>query len=112
MLDRAASPNDATALAELIYIADQAHYSNSAFDLTLGGTRASQLQAIAKLTTTEARSLFHYSHFEVAEINGQVVASVAGFDKLIADPLIAPALEQIGWTPEAVQSLDQELAAF
>ena len=74
--------DDAPALAELIYTADLSHYATSGFSVSLGGTREYKLDQLAKLTRTEARSQFHYSHFDVAVgDDGALAASVAGFDR-------------------------------
>jgi hypothetical protein len=82
---RPATPGDAAALAELIYLAGQSQYSDSAYNLSLGGSRDEQLNEIKRLTKTESRSWFHYSHFEVAEAEGRVIAGAAGFDRITAD---------------------------
>jgi hypothetical protein len=69
-LYRPAEAPDSTALAEIIYIAGQAHYPASGFDLSIAGSRDHQLDQIAQLTATHARSWFHYSHFDVEEAGG------------------------------------------
>jgi ribosomal protein S18 acetylase RimI-like enzyme len=106
---RPATSDDAAVLAELIYLAGQSQYSNSAYDLSLGGSRNEQLNQIEKLTTTESRSWFHYLHFDVAEADGQVVAGAAGFDRITADENIPGALREIGWLEEAIANLDKRL---
>jgi hypothetical protein len=42
-LYRPAEAPDSTALAEIIYIADQAHYPTSGFDLSIAGSRDHQV---------------------------------------------------------------------
>ena len=108
---RPAIASDANGLAELIYLAGQSQLSESSYSVSLGGSRDYQLQELAKLTNTAARSWFHYSHFEVAVIEGTVVGSAAGFDRLKADAEIPAALRAIGWTDEAIADLDEPLGS-
>ena len=67
-------------IGELMYLASQAHYSNSGYDLSIGGTCAAQIEDLTKLAASPSRSWFHYSHFVVAEVDGQVMAGAAGLD--------------------------------
>jgi GNAT superfamily N-acetyltransferase len=106
MLLRTAIAGDASGLAELIYLADQAHYATSGFALSIGGTREHQLNEITKLVRASAKSPFHFSHFDIAEaLDGTVAASVAGFDRSKTERQIEIALLEIGWTPEEIGGL-------
>lgn len=107
---RPATLSDAHALATLICLASQSQYTSTGFELSLGGTRERQLAEITRLAAAKARSWFHVSHFEVAEADGRVVASAAGYDKTLAGKEIPSALREIGWTEDAIRSLDQRLA--
>ena len=107
---RAACATDSIALAGIIYLAGKSHYDDSGYDISLGGSRACQLDRLAKLTVTRAESWFHFSHFEVAEVNGVVVAAAAGFEKLRAEAAIPDALREIGWTEEKIQALEERLS--
>ncbi len=110
MLFRAATPEDAPVLGEFLYLADLSHYSTSGFEISLGGDREYQICTLAKLARTEARSQFHYSHFEVATTcDGTAVASVAGFDRSQTDAQGAAALEQIGWNNDAIEALVERI---
>jgi len=110
---RQARPDDATALAELMIMADQAHYSSTGFALSLGGTREFQLDQLAGLARASARSGYHYSHFDVAENSGATaVASVAGFDRASADNQIEPALLEIGWAQHSISALFERIAGL
>jgi GNAT superfamily N-acetyltransferase len=106
---RTATPCDAPALAVLIYLAAKSHYENSGYDISLGGSYEHQLEQIAALTVTEARSWFHCSHFVVAEMHGRIVAGAAGFDRIRTEAAIPAALMEIGWTPEAIGALECKL---
>jgi ribosomal protein S18 acetylase RimI-like enzyme len=107
---RPATVDDAPALAEFIYLADQAPYRNSGYDLSLGGSREEQLAEIQKLVKAQARSWFHFSHFEVAAVAGRAVAGAAGFDRLPTDALIPVALREIGWSDEAIQDMQRRMS--
>lgn len=110
VLYRPAAVGDAPALAQFIYLADQAPYRNSGYDLSLGGSKEHQLAEIEQLVQAQARSWFHFSHFEVAEVAGRAVAGAAGFDRLATDAQIPAALREIGWSDEAIESLQGRLS--
>jgi ribosomal protein S18 acetylase RimI-like enzyme len=107
---RPAALSDAHSLATLICLASQSHYNTTGFELSLGGTREHQHAEISRLAAAKARSWFHFSHFEVAEADGRVVASAAGFDKTLAEKELPAALREIGWTNESLLGLEQWLA--
>src|SRR5437660_660862 len=110
MILRAAIAEDADSLAELMYMADQAHYRTSGYAVSLGGTREHQLKQLAGLARAEARSQFHWSHFDVAVTeSGMLAASVAGFDRAEAGEQAGSALKQIGWDSAALQGLAERL---
>lgn len=106
---RRATAGDAASLAKLMYLAGKSQYDDSGYDLSLGGSEAHQLTELEKLSRTNARSWFHYSHFEVAEAGGCVVAGAAGFERIIADREIPSALREIGWSETAIMDLDFRL---
>ncbi len=107
---RPASAADAPALASLIILAAQSHYRTTGYELSVGGNREHQHTEIARLAVTNARSWFHFSHFEVAQADDRVVASAAGFDKIAAEKEMPAALRELGWTDTAIQALDDRLA--
>ena len=107
---RPAAVSDAHSLATLICLASQSHYKTTGFELSLGGTREHQHMELSRLAAAKARSWFHFSYFEVAEADGRVVASAAGFDKALAENELPAALREIGWTDESLLALEQRLA--
>ena len=110
MLLRTAVADDADGLADLIYLADLAHYTTSGYALSIGGTKEHQLAEIAKLVSADARSPFHFTHFDVAEVpDGSIAASVAGFDRTETDPQMIPALEEIGWDAHTIEQLTERI---
>ena len=106
---RPARAADVEAIGELVYLAGQSQYSNSAYDLSIGGTREEQIQELARLAATPTFSWFHYSSFEVAEIDGVVVAGAAGFDRLIADEQLRLVLREAGWSDARITSMESRL---
>ena len=103
---RPAVADDAASLAELMYLADQAHYSTSGYAVSIGGSREHQLAELAKLAQAGARSQFHYSHFDVAvSDDGAIAASVAGFDRQQTAAQTGNALEEIGWDASVLEAL-------
>ncbi|HEY3742516.1 MAG TPA: GNAT family N-acetyltransferase [Bryobacteraceae bacterium] len=109
---RTARSDDPAGLAELIYLADLAHYPSSGYALSIGGTREHQLSQISKLVRAKAESPFHFSHFDVAEANGgsTIAACVAGFDKARTDPQMVPALLEIGWSSQEIEETGHRIA--
>jgi ribosomal protein S18 acetylase RimI-like enzyme len=97
-------------LAELIHLADLAHYSTSGYEVSIGGSREHQVGEIAKLVRAEARSQFHFSHFDVAVMeDGTIASAVAGFDRSETDLQMVPALQQIGWDKQAIEELAKRI---
>lgn len=92
-----------------MFIAAQAHYHDSGYDFSLGGSKADQIRTLALLAGTRARSWFHYSHFSVCEVDGEVVSCAAGFDKNVTDSQVGAALLEAGWTHAMLLSLDRRL---
>jgi ribosomal protein S18 acetylase RimI-like enzyme len=106
---RAATPDDSRDLAVLIHLAAKSQYENSGYDISLGGSYEHQLEQIGALTVTSARSWFHHSHFAVIESRDKVVACAAGFDRIGTEAAIPAALNEIGWTGDAIDALQFKL---
>ena len=79
---REATPQDAPAVAELMYIAGKSHVQTSIYDLMFPGSMEERLQKLAALFTTRARSWYHYTHYLVCEVRGSVAGSLCGFNDL------------------------------
>jgi len=107
---RPACVQDAADVALLNYLSSQSQYDNSGYDISVGGSYKHQIEQIAALAVTNARSWFHYSHFVVVETEGRVVAGAAGFERMEADAAIPAALLEIGWTEEAISALESRLS--
>ncbi|MBN2025664.1 MAG: GNAT family N-acetyltransferase [Actinobacteria bacterium] len=79
---RPATPQDAPAVAELIYLAGKSHVETSIYDLMFPGSMEERLRKLEALFTAEARSWYHYSHYLVSEVDGRVAGSLCGFNDL------------------------------
>lgn len=82
ILIREATPQDAPAVAKLMYIAGKSHVDLSIYDLMFPGSMEQRLQKLAALFTARARSWYHYSHYLVSEVDGKVAGSLCGFNDL------------------------------
>lgn len=106
---RPAVAGDSEGLAELIYMGAQSHCQTSGYALSLGGSRESQIKQIERLTRTKAQSWFYFCHFEVAETDGRVVASAAGFERIPTDAAVDIALREIGFSEAEVKALNRRI---
>ncbi|RJP26313.1 MAG: GNAT family N-acetyltransferase [Actinobacteria bacterium] len=79
---RPATPEDAPVVAELMYLAGKSHVETSIYDLMFPGSMEQRLHKLEGLFTTQARSWYHYSHYLVCEVGGEVAGSMCGFNEL------------------------------
>ncbi|HEY6931722.1 MAG TPA: amino acid adenylation domain-containing protein [Thermoanaerobaculia bacterium] len=97
-LIRRARTQDAAVLAELILIAGESP-SGGSYDILFGGDRSSQREQLARLVLSGTLTDFHYSHFFVAELEGEVAAGASGFDPSTSGKRnVVPALQENGWS--------------
>lgn len=109
----AASPENSTAISRLIYIAGQGHLEPSIYDLIFTGPPGptpERLGQMERLLNAEARSWFHHSFYDVAEVDGRVAASLCAFSKEEgrARWLVA-ALREIGWDDADLVAMGERL---
>jgi GNAT superfamily N-acetyltransferase len=76
---RPAVADDAAFLAFAMQEADRGHTGIGSLDLLLPGPDAQRLATIARLAGASHRSSFHWSTFRVAEFDGRLVGTIAGF---------------------------------
>ena len=79
---RPATPQDAPAVAELMYLAGKSHVETSIYDLMFPESMEERLRKLEALFTAQARSWYHYSHYLVSEVDGGVAGSLCGFNDL------------------------------
>ncbi len=76
---RPAERQDREFIAAVILAASRGHLAKGWFDIALNGPEATCLDFLRQLTTTEARSWWHYSRFLVAESEGIPVSALSAF---------------------------------
>ncbi|MEW6554324.1 MAG: GNAT family N-acetyltransferase [Actinomycetota bacterium] len=79
---RPAGPEDASAVARLMYLAGKSHVETSIYDLTFPGSMEDRLSKLAALFTAQTRSWYHYSHYLVSESDGLIAGCLCGFNEL------------------------------
>lgn len=79
---RPAAPQDASAVAELMYLAGKSHVETCIYDLMFPGSMEERLRKLASLFTARPRSWYHHSHYLVCEVGGSVAGSLCGFNDL------------------------------
>jgi translation initiation factor 4G len=75
---------------------------------------AKRLAFLDAVSHSDARSLFHYENFLVAEIDGRQVAGLSGYEPAVAtpemDPAIADATQKLAWSDEDLAEMQTQLA--
>jgi ribosomal protein S18 acetylase RimI-like enzyme len=108
---RSARPDDAPFLAWVMLTASRSHLNYGIWEHYVGGTEQDCLSFLSLVATTQRPHLFHNSTFIVAEVNGQKVAALSGYDpRVLGMKVFIQAL------PEVFQKLewsmdDQKAAA-
>ncbi|CAB1064743.1 hypothetical protein D1BOALGB6SA_9540 [Olavius sp. associated proteobacterium Delta 1] len=77
---RQARKGDATFLAWLILTAGRAHVKRGIWEVILGSSEKDCLAFLEMVAVTETRHLFQYTCYLVADLDGQPVAGLGGYD--------------------------------
>jgi hypothetical protein len=90
-------------LAWVTLAAWRAHLARGLWDVIIGADEAGCLDYLRRLAIAEPRSLYHYSSYLVAEIDGERAAALCGFDPragvwAIAGEAISNVQRDLGWT--------------
>jgi ribosomal protein S18 acetylase RimI-like enzyme len=92
---RQARRDDADFLARTILLAGRAHVEKGIWDVILGGTDEENLAFLGVITVTGPPHLFHYSFYQVAEIEGKRAAALGGYDPRTAGyPVLREAMPE------------------
>jgi ribosomal protein S18 acetylase RimI-like enzyme len=98
---RSAKPEDAPFLAWVMLTASRSHLKYGVWEHYVGGTEQDCLSFLSLVATTQKPHLFHSSTFIVAEMDGQKVGALSGYDpKVLGMKAFVQAL------PEVFQKLD------
>ena len=96
---RTGKREDAAFLASIILTASRGHLARGWFDLALDRSETECLAFLRQLTVTEARSVWHYSRFLVAEeVGNGPVAALSAFAAVDAYPVSPIAIAEVGET--------------
>jgi ribosomal protein S18 acetylase RimI-like enzyme len=77
---RSAKPEDAPFLAWVMLAASRSHLKYGVWEHYVGGTEQDCLSFLNLIANTQKPHLFHSSTFIVAEMNGQKVGALSGYD--------------------------------
>lgn len=106
---RQATADDAGAIALLSYYAGQGHCVTSTYDLMIPGRpgpTAERIYMIRRLVAAMTASWLHFSHYEVAEVDGRVAASIGAFGQADSGNLqLIAALKETGWTDREITAM-------
>jgi ribosomal protein S18 acetylase RimI-like enzyme len=98
---RSARADDVPFLGWVMLTASRSHLKYGVWEYYVGGTEQDCLSFLSLIATTQKPHLFHSSTFIVAEMNGQNVGALSGYDpKVLGMKAFVQAL------PEVFQKLD------
>jgi ribosomal protein S18 acetylase RimI-like enzyme len=102
---RSAKPEDAPFLAWVMLAASRSHLRYGVWEHYVGGTEQDCLSFLSLVANTQKPHLFHSSTFIVAEVNGQKVGGLSGYDpKVLGMRAFVQSLPEVfrklDWTAE------------
>ena len=107
---RSARPEDAPFLAWVMLTASRSHLKYGVWEHYVGGTEQDCLCFLSLIANTQRPHLFHSSTFIVAEVNGQKVGGLSGYDpKLLGMRAFMQSLPEV--FQKLAWSVDQQKAA-
>jgi ribosomal protein S18 acetylase RimI-like enzyme len=112
---RRANLGDAEFLAWVTLSASRAHLRRGLWDLIIGADQAGCLDYLRRLAVAEPRSLYHYSSYIVAEVDGERAAALCGFEPrdggwAIAGNAMTNVQRDLGWTEAEIAASYQRIA--
>lgn len=112
-LTRPAVPRDADKVSRLMYLAGQSPLEISIYDIMFPGTLEFKLEQLSKLFTTTTTSWFHYSHYLIAEVDGEAAGSLCGYNELEAGGrMVSKAFKETGWGSTKGRDMVERLQPF
>lgn len=107
---------DASFLGWVMLAASRGHLARGVWDLIIGGDEAACIDYLSRLAAAEARSLCHFDHFWIAEVDGQpasalctFVAGDAAWEEV--GQAMAGVQRDLGWTDADLDASQQRTAA-
>jgi ribosomal protein S18 acetylase RimI-like enzyme len=112
---RRAKSGDAEFLAWVTLAASRSHLARGLWDVIIGADEAGCLDYLRRLAIAEPRSLYHWSSYVVAEINGEHAAALCGFEPrdggwATAGEAISNVQRDLGWTDAQAAASYQRVA--
>jgi ribosomal protein S18 acetylase RimI-like enzyme len=112
---RRANLGDAEFLAWVTLSASRAHLRRGLWELIIGADQAGCLDYLRRLAVAEPRSLYHYSSYIVAEVDGERAAALCGFEPrdggwAIAGEAMTNVQRDLGWTEAEIAASYQRIA--
>ncbi len=105
---------DAEFLAWAMFAASRAHLTRGLWDLIIGADQAGCLDYLRRLALAEPRSLYHCESFLIAEVEGQPVAALCGFEIRGAWEIVGQAMFEVqrdlGWSEADVAASNERVA--
>ncbi|MCA1361834.1 GNAT family N-acetyltransferase [Bradyrhizobium sp. IC3069] len=96
MTIRSARPEDAEFIAQTILNSTRGHRPRGWFDVALGWPEAECLAFVARVAVARAVSMWHFSQFLVAEIDGKPAAALCAVPAAGTGPAAWRAVEEVG----------------
>jgi ribosomal protein S18 acetylase RimI-like enzyme len=113
---RTARKEDCHAIAFHAYLAGKSHLVLSASDFLIPGEHGpttERLSVLEALLQTDTVSWFHYTHYLVAEVNGNVEGSMCIFSNRNRSlESMDKALSELGWTRQDIQEKEKRMTLF
>jgi ribosomal protein S18 acetylase RimI-like enzyme len=102
---RSATVDDVPFLAWVMLAAVRSHNKYGAWEHYVGGTEEDCLAFLCLLATTQKPHLFHHPIFIVAEVNGQKVGALSGYDPKVLGmrafvKALPEAIQKLGWSQD------------
>lgn len=114
---RPAQPEDAKLLGWVMLMAGRSHMKIGIWDLLISKPEKECTKFLEMLSVEGPRHMCHYKQFLVAEVDGEPVAALEGFDPVtngeitIAEHMQA-VIDKMGLTPEDMAPGQQSIVAF
>lgn len=114
---RNARPEDSLFLAWAVVSAARSHLSVGTWDLVLQTTARDRLEVLEWMVLDDTPSMFHFSRFLIAEVDGEPAAALAGYDPGVpgfmrAGGVLARAFDELGFPEEELKGTFERLAGF
>ena len=110
---RPAVPGDVREVTRLMYLAGRSHLEKSIYDLMFAASPAHIYDQLGKVYLASIPSMYHYSHYLVAEVDGRVAGSLCGYHEATSGGRkVREALEEIGWGASDLRAWAERMRPF